>query len=104
MEYDFEFAAKRIRDAVDENNSRMYELASTRAEYAAAKENSTFQAAYYLGEIAGKVHSLEHQLTELQESHKHDIRNNILLAIFSALVGSIIGTVCTILATKAGWL
>lgn len=43
---------------------------------------------------------LDDGLQAYKEQHRHDTRNKILLALFSA----IFGTVCTIIAARCGWL
>ena len=80
------------------------DVITARANYETEKEAAFFNAADTIVELTEKVEKLDLQLQSLQDGHKHDVRNSVLLSVFSAFAGGIIGTALTILATQAGLL
>lgn len=50
------------------------------------------------------IQQAKSEIESYQHKHKHDKLHNALISLFSALLGAIFGTVCTIMATRCGWL
>lgn len=101
---------KSIRDSVSDPTG-LQPFMKKRIEQSDDLQEQVEQLQAALQEQVDFTHTLEANLEQAKielelykQQHRHDKLCNALISLFSALAGAIVGTVCTIIATRYGLL